>query len=82
MDATTRAEGFYYSVQHLLQAGCIENEGDETTFAFHSGERWSAVREKLQKVWGYGTCWGGPSLITVTNMRDGRANYVFRIERL
>lgn len=82
MDAVTRSEGFDYAVQNLKEAGCIENHGDETMFAFHSRHRWSEVRNWLQKVWGHGDSWSGPTLITVTQMKDGKFNYVFKIERL
>ncbi len=82
MDAITQAEGFYYAIQRLVEAGCIENREDETMLAFHSGDRWGDVSKRLQWVWGHGDLWSGPTLLTVTQMRDGRFNYVFNIERL
>lgn len=82
MDDTTKAEGFYYSVGHLIEAGCIENHDDETMFAFHSTDTWDDVSRHLRKVWGYGNCWGGPHLLKQSSIKDGRTNYVFKVDRL
>ena len=76
-----QAEGFYYSRDHLIEAGCIENHEDHAVFAFHSFEEWAVVADRLRSVWGYDLFWWGPHLIKCTSMKGGKSNYVFHIRR-
>lgn len=75
------AEGFYYSRDHLIERGCIENSDDENVFAYHSSDDWSAVSNHLKESWGHGQYWFGPSLIKETSMKNGLTNYIFRVSR-
>ena len=79
MDAMTKAEGFYYSIDHLAEAGCIRNHNEDGVLAIHSADEWSAVSDNLKAVWGYQNAWTGPKLLKKSPMADGRTNYVFQI---
>ncbi len=80
MDPITKSEGFYYSIDHLVEAGCVPNHDITGVLAFHSIEDWDHVSAKLKNVWGYSFSWTGPTLLKQSPMRDGRTNYVFRID--
>lgn len=76
-----QSEGFYYSRNHLIDSGCIENYNDENVFAYHAQDDWQTVVSHLRSVWGYDMFWFGPALMKSSAMRNGQTNYVFRITR-
>jgi len=79
MDAITEAEGFYYSIGHLVDAGCVQNHNEDGVLAIHSSKDWATTSECLKGVWGYGHAWSGPKLLKSSPMTDGRTNFVFQI---